>query len=267
MKIACVIGGWHFPLHPYRALSAQADVDVDLYCVGHRSPDSMEVFREKDIIDDLDGSDRIVELDRELYEYTATSLDLKRLGWRYIEAANTVGDWGFLNQWLDWLQLPASGPAMWGDYPAILFAHDDTYIRRRDLFPMIRATVEENPDTLLWTNGRYPEAPKGYARGSFEIFTPKLIEMLGGRIPLAETGLDRTGKTDTPVGMDALSAWNANGEPLRHFMNSRGLKVGYLSEYYRVSDYVIEGERGFLHRMGGAPWSYNKGVKALGVTA
>jgi hypothetical protein len=130
---------------------------------------------------------------------------------------------------------------------------------------MIRDLCAREPNTLLWTNGRYPEAPKGYARGSFEIFRLELIRMLGGRIPLAETGLDRTGQTDTPQGMDALSAWNALGEPLRQFMNAHGMEVGYLSEYYRVSQWAIEAERGFLHRTGGAPWSYLKGLRELGV--
>ena len=192
---------------------------------------------------------------------------MKALGWTYIEKPNTIGDWGFLNQWLEHINGDELLIPYYTEYDAILFLHDDTYIRRRDLFPMIRDLIQSKPDTLLFTNGRYPEAPKDYARGSFEIFRPELIRMLGGRIPLAETGLDRTGQTDTPQGMDALSAWNALGEPLRQFMNARGLEVGYLSEYYRVSSHVIEGERGFLHRTGGAPWSFLKGLKELGVIA
>ncbi len=243
----------------YRALAAQADNDVDLFCIGHRIPDTVAVFEEKAVLDGMELTP-LVGLDRELYNDTATTKDLADLGWQSAWMPNTIGDWGFLNQWLE---LMVTAP----DYGAILFLHDDTYIRRRDLFPMIRELCTSKPDTLLWTNGRYPEAPKGYARGSFEIFRPELIRMLGGRIPLAETGLDRTGQTDTPQGMDALSAWNALGEPLRQFMNARGLDVGYLSEYYRVSQWSIEGERGFLHRTGGAPWSYLKGLRELGVIA
>jgi len=258
MRIAVLVGGWHYPLHMYRALSAQADADVDLFCIGHRSPDTVAVYEEKSILDGME-LDTLVGLDRELYQDCATSADLKALAWKYGEAPNTVGDWGFLNQWI------SDTAVEYHAYDAILFLHDDTYIRRRDLFPMIRTICEQMPDTLLWTNGRYPEAPLGYARGSFEIFRPKLIRMLGGRIPLAETGLDRTGKTDTPEGLEALSKWNALGEPLRQFMNAWGLKVGCLSEYYRVSDFAIEGERGFLHRMAGAPWSFQAGLKALGV--
>jgi len=263
VRIAVVMGGWHFPLHPFRALAAQTDADVDLFCIGHRSPDTMAVYEEKNILDGMELTP-MVGLDRELYNSSATSADLKALGWEFHLEPNTIGDWGFLNQWLD-VAVPLSTDGLHDDYEAILFLHDDTYIRRNDLFPMIRDLILSNPQTLLFTNGRYPEAPLGYARGSFEIFRPELIRMLGGRIPLAETGLDRTGKTDTPAGMDALAAWNELGETLRKFMNSRGMKVGYLSEYYRVSSHVIEGERGFLHRMGGAPWSYSKGLKELGV--
>ncbi len=257
MRIATICGGWHFPLHLYRALAAQADNDVDLFCIGHRSPDTVAVYEEKTVLDGMELTP-LVALDRELYNDTATTKDLADLGWQSAWMPNIVGDWGFLNQWLE---LMVTAP----QYDAILFLHDDTYIRRRDLFPMIRELCAREPNTLLWTNGRYPEAPKGYARGSFEIFRPELIRMLGGRIPLAETGLDRTGQTDTPQGMDALSAWNALGEPLRQFMNARGLEVGYLSEYYRVSQWAIEAERGFLHRTGGAPWSFLKGLQELGV--
>ena len=197
------------------------------------------------------------DLDRVLYEWVASVGMLKELGWDFRLCDNTQGDWGYVNQWLGLLDYTL--------FDAILFLHDDTFLRRGDLFRHVRVCCEGEPNTLLWTNGRYPEAPLGYARGSFEIFRPELIQMLGGKIPLAETGLDRTGKTDTPEGMDALSPWNALGEPLRQFMNARGLKVGYLSEYYRVSEWAIEGERGFLHRMGGAPWSYTKGLKGLGL--
>lgn len=257
MRIACVIGGWHYPLHLFRALAAQADADVDLFCIGHRSPDLPEVIEEKEVTDGVPGE--LGELDRILYRDIASTGQLQELGWDFRLLDNSVGDWGYLNQWLEYMDSPLI------EYDAILFMHDDTYIRRDDLFRHVRVCCEAEPDTLLWTNGRYPEAPLGYARGSFEIFRPELIRMLGGRIPLGETGLDRTAKTDTPAGMDALSPWNALGEPLRKFMNDRNLRVGYLSEYYRVSQWAIEAERGFLHRTGGAPWSYLKGLRDLGV--
>ncbi len=260
MRIAVCVGGWHYPLHLFRALAAQADADVDLFCIGHRSPDLAIVAHEANVA--LEGArGALGALDLELYSEIASTGQLRELGWDFRLLDNSVGDWVFLNQWLEYMDSPLI------EYDAILFMHDDTYIRRNDLFRHVRVCCEAEPDTLLWTNGRYPEAPLGYARGSFEIFRPELIRMLGGRIPLAETGLDRTGKTDTPEGMDALSPWNALGEPLRKFMNERNLKVGYLSDYYRVSQWAIEGERGFLHRTGGAPWSYLKGLKELGVIA
>ena len=256
MRIAVVAGGWHYPSHFFRALSAQADNMVELFCIGHRSPDLSIVRDEKlQTIGAAEGA--LADLDRTLYESFAGEGTLRGLGWDYREAPNTVGDWGFLNQWLGMLDYKL--------FDLILFAHDDTFIRRRDLFTALRERHAAEPDVLLWTNGRYPEAPLGYARGSLEVFTPALLDMLGGSIPLAETGLSREGKTDSPAGLEALSAWNANGEPLRTFMNECRLRVGYLSQYYRVSDYVIEGERGLLNALGGAPWSYNAGLKALGV--
>ena len=47
----------------------------------------------------------------------------------------------------------------------------------------------------------------------------------------------------------------------------REVREQYLSKYYRVSNWAVEAERGFLHRTGGAPWSYLKGLRELGVIA
>lgn len=256
MRIAMIAGGWHYPAHFYRVLAASADCDVELFCIGHRDPNLDIVRTEKaDILKLVDGP--LMELDRQLYESYICKRDLSALGWDYRPAANTVGDWGYVNQWLEMFDYTL--------FDLIVFAHDDTFIRRRDLFACIRELHVTYPEIILITNSIYSEAPVGYARGSFEVFTPQLLQALGGRIPLAETGLSREGKTDSPADMAALSAWNANGEPLRRFMNENRYQVGYLSSFYRVSDHMIEGERGFIHGLGGAPWSYNAGLKAKGV--
>ena len=73
MRIAVVCGGWHFPLMTYRALAAQADNDVDLFCIGHRSPDHPNVraeilpFKNVVTMGYNPTRDQLISLDMELY--------------------------------------------------------------------------------------------------------------------------------------------------------------------------------------------------------
>lgn len=264
MRLAIIVGGWHWPAHPFCRIAAQA-TGADLFAVGHRSPDLPIVREEKrELLERL--TCELAPLDRELYRSYATTERLRELGWQYQEKPNTVGDWEFFNQWL--------ATNDYRKYDVILNCHDDTYFRRSDLFAHLKSIAApleaEAPRDHRWlvlTNGVYPEAPLGYLRGSFEFWRREMLDMLGGKIPLGDVGLTRVGKTDTPEGMDALSAWNATCDPLRRFMTERRLtnQIQYLSPHYRVSPWVIEGERGFLHMRGGAPWSFDAGMRAFPV--
>ncbi len=252
MKLAVVAGGWHWPAHFFHAISQQAS-GADLFAVAHRSPDLSIVREEKrGVLLNLPG--KLGELDRELYREYATTRKLKSWGWQYQEEPNTCGDWEFFNQWL--------AGHDYRKYDVILNCHDDTYIRSGDLL----STVKRIGPMMVWllANGRYPEAPKAYVRGSFEFWRRELLDELGGRIPLGDIALTREGKTDTPEGLDALSSWNDTAVPLRNFMIERGIEhqVGSLSQFYRISPFAIEGERGLLSNQGGAPWSFNAGVEA-----
>ena len=90
-----------------------------------------------------------------------------------------------------------------------------------------------------------------------------MLDMLGGRIDVGNVTLTREGQTDSPEGMAALNPWNEIGTPLRRFMmdSKLGNRVSSLSPYYRISPWVIEGERGLLNNSEGAPWSFQEGVK------
>lgn len=249
MKLAVVAGGWHWPLHFYRAITQHA-AGADLFVVAHRSPDLPIVQEEKrGVLKRASGP--LADLDRDMYADFPTLRLLRAFGWKYEEAPNTVGDWGFFNQWLMTHD--------YRDYDVILNCHDDTYIRRHDLFDQLSG------EWLILANGRYPEAPEAYVRGSFEFWKREMLDRLGGRIDLGEIKLTREGKTDSPRGLNALSAWNDTCVPLREFMRKKRLsgRIGYLSPYYRISPWVIEGERGFVHLQGGAPWSFEAGLKAF----
>jgi hypothetical protein len=254
MKIAVVAGGWHFPLDFYQRIGAQSS-GVDLFVVAHRNPELPIVREEKrDILANAPGD--LGALDRlHLYSAFPSVAMLRRLGWFYQEAPNTVGDWEFLNQWL--------ADHDYREYDAVLSCHDDAYVRRSDLFKHFQS-LEAAP-WLIVSNGRYPEAPAGYVRGSFELFRREMLDMLGGRIDLGSVSLTREGKTDTPEGLAALSSWNDTAVPLRDFMVARGLdsRIHYLSNFYRVSPWIIEAERGFIHYCEGAPWSFKAGLEAF----
>lgn len=264
MRIAVVAGGWHFPMHFYRemALMAHNHRDVDLFVVAHRDPGLPIVREEKlDILRTATGP--LADLGREMYSFRPdvvcpTVTWLRWLGWDYCQAPNTVGDWGFFNQWLDRHD--------YRNYDVILNCHDDTFIRRHDLFDsLFSESACDWSNWLICANGRYPEAPEGYVRGSFEFWKREMLDLLGGKIDLGPVQLTREGKTDSPTGLDSLSAWNNTCVPLRDFMVKKGLvgRISYLSPHYRISPWAIEGERGFMHLQGGAPWSFEEGLKAF----
>jgi hypothetical protein len=247
MKLAVVAGGWHWPAHFFRSIASQAN-GADLFAIAHRHPELPIVREEKrEILEAAAGP--LADLDRLLYSEYPTTTQLRSMGWQYSEAPNSVGDWGFFNQWLDRRD--------YREYDVILNCHDDTYIRRQDLFDHL------DGDWLLLANGSYPQQPAAYVRGSFEFWKREMLDMLGGRIDLGEVTLTREGKTDTPAGLSGITAWNSTCVPLRQFMANRGLsnKIAYLSPYYRISAFAIEGERGFMHWQDGCPWSFEAGLK------
>jgi hypothetical protein len=251
VRLAVVAGGWHWPLHFFRELPKSLP-GADLFVIAHRSPE-LKIVREEKRAILATATGLLADLDRDLYAAFPTYFELCGIGWQYGEHPNTVGDWGFFNQWL--------AKNAYRTYDVILSCHDDTFIRRNDLFKCLEYNVAS--DWLLLANGCYPQAPPAYVRGSFEFWKPELLDMLGGTVPLGNISLTREGKTDTPSGLNALSEWNNTGVPLREFMVKNGLadRVQYLSPYYRISRWVLEGERGFLHYKDGAPWSVEAGLK------
>lgn len=253
MKLAVVAGGWHWPLHFYAHLP-RALPGADLFVISHRSPELPIVREEKQSVLAM-APGPLGECDRELYRFFPTIHELDSRGWKYEEAPNSVGDLAFLNQWLEHND--------YRQYDAVLSCHDDAFIRRADLLEQF------DGDWLVLTHSRYPEAPDCYLRGSFECFKSEMLDMLGGRIDLGYVGLTREGKIDSPAALEALSEWNNTAVPLRRFMADRklGNRIKYLSPYYRISPWLIECERGFLHYHGGVPWSFEAGLKAFPLEA
>lgn len=267
-RLAIIAGGWHFPYTFYldvARMPVPRGWKVDLFCVTHRDPILHCVWTEKAEVADM-PADFCGECDRTMYRAypppTVRELEAY-LGWKVQIEPNTVGDWGFFNQWLETHD--------YREYDMLLNCHDDTFIRDQALLVDVlsgSAILYGSASTASWLilgNGRYPEAPDAYVRGSFEFWKPEMLDLLGGKIDLGNIRLTREGLTDSPHELGALMAWNDTAVPVRDFMVRRGLadRVLYLSPYYRISRYVIEGERGFISRRGGAPLSFEAGLKAF----
>ncbi len=257
MKIAVVAGGWHWPMTFYRQLAEQ--IPDDMFVVSHRHPELDIVVEEKREALRPAGpltrgaNPKLLQLDKVMYQDPPTVAEIQRLGWTILEAPNVAGDQIFLNQWLDVYD--------YRDYDVILNCHDDTWIRRTDLFASMAFTADWDILSNGSSNGDgvYP----GYFRGSFEFWTKHTIEAMGGTIPVEPLALTRENRVDSPIDRQELDSWNRIGVLASQVIEDKELKLRSLSPFYRVSPWAIEGERGFLHRHSNDPqWSLNPGLEA-----
>lgn len=244
-RIAIVASGWHYPHLFYEALAKQKIPKgwrIDLFCISHRNPS----YAEQKVFDE---STRRGRLDGILYKKLASQEDIERLGWKYIEKPNTVGDWGNTNQWLEDYD--------YTKYDLFLFTHDDNLIIRDDM--LLHVTEIYNADWLIMSNSI--GMPPGSLRGSFEFFKKEMLDILGGKFDLSETKLTREGKIENPHDWGELYDWNTTVYPLARLLEQKELmeKVIVMSPFYRVSLYCIEGERGLISNTNGSNTEYEEG--------
>jgi len=233
-KIACVISGWHYPLHFYDRIVRQKlpkGWKADYFVISHRNPDFAKEEKKSKIL----GNSKRENLDKILYQEIASIKDIDRLGITYIEKPNTIGDWGNSNQWLE--------EHDYKKYDLLLFTHDDNLILNSNWFKdIITDKAYDEWEILCNSIGM----PKGTIRGSCEFFKPSFLEKIGGKFDLSEVTLNRVGETTATEDTSQLFDWNSTVYPLMRFINDNKINVGYLSPSYRVSGYVIEGERGYI---------------------
>ncbi len=249
MKLAVVVSGWHFPLHFYQVLKDQkvpAGWSIDFFCVSHRDP-KFSAEEKKDIIKNFSNTGR-EKYDKILYQKLATVEDIERLGWNYKLYPNTIGDWGSSNQWLD--------DHDYKQYDMFLFSHDDNFILTNTLFE----EVLKPSSWLILTNStgntqrrlrRLFHLPKPLnIRGSFEFFKKEMMEIMGGHFDLSDTTLTREGEVNSAMKFDEISDWNTTVFPLLKLLKDKHLenKVESMSQFYRMSKYCLEGERGFISK-------------------
>lgn len=234
-KIAVVCSGWHFPYSFYNAIANQklpSGWELDMFCVSHRDP---IYSAEEKLHVNLQGERAF--LDKQLYNKIALIEDINQLGWNYKEYPNTVGDWGCTNQWLVDVD--------YTDYDLLLFTHDDNLILTTEWFREIIESEDFDKWEIL-SNGC--GAPRGWLRGSCEFFKPTLLNKIGGKFDLSTVTLDRTGQVYGSTDLSQLSDWNNSVAPLMNFIQNNNIQIHFSSDYYRVSKYCLEGERGFISK-------------------
>jgi hypothetical protein len=246
-KLAVVASGWHFPITFYEQMAKQEipnGWEVEMFVVSHRDPS----YSEAEKVESLPklGYNRRELYDRLMYRKVATVKEIEALGWNYKLHPNTMGDWGCINQWLD--------ENDYKKYDKFLFTHDDNYILTNKVF----VDILPQDNWLIMTNStgnaqrrlrQLLRLPKPFsARGSFEFFTREMMDLLGGSFDLSRVSLTRVGKFDSPDDFKEISSWNDNDRAIKDFVDSHNLthRVKALSDYYRISKYCLEGERGYI---------------------
>tara|TARA_Y100000593_G_scaffold63767_1_gene117795 strand:- start:5958 stop:6797 length:840 start_codon:yes stop_codon:yes gene_type:complete len=277
MKLAVVITGWHYPLHFYKKLYNQKTPtgwNIDFFVIGHRDPKFSH--NEKNIDNPIN---LLEELDNKIYNIPTTIEKLQNIGWKYIEGNNGC-QWEGSNFWLKNYN--------YKNYDALLFADDDHYVVNNNLFVDVltsdtffinekikegwvsKKTKTQYNEWLVISNSIQPN--RQMIRGSFEFFKPDFIELMGGKFPLNDNvknfSLERKNNKSTPINSyKELDPWNDQCLLFMDFINEKGLynKVRFLGNNYRVSNYIIEGERGLISNNKCVPYasSYIEGVQKL----
>ena len=293
-KLAVIVCGWHYSHKFYEDIISQKIPKgwrVDFFVISHRHPENENVIKEKKDVRNYTGKssdDLFLYFDKVLYETLITEKDLVDLGWTYIEKPNTYGDMIVFNQW--------SEDYDYTEYDLILLSHDDNLILSDSILvdtiekdielykPIIESRYGMNKqqfklevvknkydDWYFLENGYSEYIPKAIMpRGSFSFYKKELIDLLpDNKFEFDNIELTRVGKTDSPKNHMDLNDWNTSGGNLRNFFLEKlpNLelvdKTRWFSNTKRVSKYLIEGERGFIHSNRTSEHHYFDSVKKL----
>lgn len=268
MKIALIVGGWYFPKHLYKNIievEPPLGTVVDFFTISHRNPDKVDIKAEM-IPRILNNNQYDLELFSEIVSYS----ELQELGYVVNETENVIGDYYFFNQWTELYN--------YTDYDYVILMHDDNYILPNfknilvDIFSYQTEFFEHNGNTWVKCNtvteidyiANSVVPGRKTARGSFSLWSRRLLEQLGGEFSMKNVEVTRKGRLDNPTDHWTLD-WNTVGTNFQNFIQDSGLqKTSFrLSENYRVSKYMIEGERGLISNMKVGKESMLKGLNNL----
>lgn len=252
-KIAILIGGWHYPKGFYNQLSrlnCPDGFEFETFVVSHRDVDLPIVHQEKlEILSKIDKNTEDGKMDYELYSEKLTKEDLISQGFQVIDAENKYGDYYFITQWLD--------KCDYKDYEYVCFLHDDTYLLNEFLIEDIVEGVCNmydvegvevfNPNWLMLFNSNAPGSIT--PRGSFAFLQKEFFDEFGNLETTVDSiNLNRVGEVDSPTSSSVLKEWNTTTRMLmRQFLDKNMLdRIFKLSKDYRISEYMIEAERGLM---------------------
>ena len=92
-------------------------------------------------------------------------------------------------------------------------------------------------------------------RGSFSFFKQRFFDKVANRFDMGEKYskvlLDRTDKIDTPTSITGTADWNTIARNLNVMFQEKGIRdlAVKLGKQYRMSKYMVEGERGFMSKV------------------
>ena len=287
-KLACVVGGWHWPGHFYESMRTQevaSGWEYAFFVVTHRQPAQASSLKEKKELsnklssicnplrDSLDNR-MLLKLDELLYSKPIPDYShLSYLGWKIIEAPNTIGDMEFLNQW--------SSLYDYSDFDCVLLAHDDTLLLENSFIRNVlegrytfyqkkgdgiklELSQESCFDSWSWLcNSHYPSYY--HIRNSLDFIKREVIECVQGSFRHEGIRLDRSGLTND-CGFAELSDWNAWSEIIVEQLRSNGFLSGirYVSPFYRISPGALECERGLVSSL---EWESGNNIYIKGIRA
>lgn len=255
-NLAIIITGWHFPYLFFEQLNKQIkpkDWNIDSFLISHRDP--KKAFNEKKI---KKTNNILNQIDLKMYSKQVDKQTIEKFKIKYIQKPNDFGNWHAFNQWKEDYD--------WKKYDLFFIVHDDTYLMNDLVLKNILEgnvelyqTKQNNNDQLfkskfhdnwlLLSNGANggPNNKDFFIRGSFDFFKKELLLMLDGEFSM--NGVAHKNK------LKKLGEWNKMLDNLSVFFRKNNIlhKVSYLSPYYRISPYAIDGERGLMSVM-----SFNK---------
>lgn len=274
-KIGIVLIGWHYPSQPYQSLVKQVipeGWEAEFFVIGHRLPEQALDERENK----LSQETKLSSFDKLLYETPVTLDFLKNIGWNYIQGISG-NEWEGANLFLSKVD--------YREYECLLFAGDDFLLLRDKFFTEIlnddidvygnykegkswkgKKEVISYNDWLVLSNSIH--SGRQAIRGSFEVFKTEVFDLLGGKFPLHDRVIALSKKLNGNVktlstSHNALTEYNTQFWEFMNVINRENIyhRIKFLSNKYRVSKYVIEGERGLISNNNTYSGEFLEGIK------
>ena len=255
-NILILIGGWHFPYEFYKQISqlnCPDNCNIKKFVVSHRNLELPVVYNEKI---NFIRNNKVNELDFKLYSQRLIQQNLKDWNIEYQEYQNVIGDFYFINQYFsDHNEIP--------DY--LFFFHDDNYITNLNIISdIINNTVEsyffsENnkvkaikDDNWLHVGNCFYENTLT-PRGSFNVFKKEILLDKESFLNYNNVTLTRENQVVSPSPKDlkALSDWNNICRNFSRYLVDKNMsnRSYRLSNVRRISNYLLECQRGFLGKL------------------